>query len=734
LNLTEQYRPRTLSDIYGQDKAVGFFKSVIKNVDNAPRYFLISGTFGTGKSTLCRAFARDLLGSLAEPYYVEIDSGEKYVQENFDALKNIMFREVGGFKVVTLDECLHFQTSILSRLNGVVKRRSIGSIVTRKLPIEVLSLVNGSFVWCRVSGWHSNSFKPLFKYTFSFEGGHGFTPGPSGRTLVCTPNHMVQRVDGSWVPVGSLVSGDVVVGCASQFDFSDTVVPKESYLKRFLSYDISDGALQVVLGTLLGDGSFSKNPDITGERGGSQPRLSMVHGSKQLEYLSLKVSVMGQLSGKIRSGHCSDAWGERVVHASRTKTCSSFMPIYSLLYPSGKKFVSRQYLDMVSDLGLAVWFMDDGSVSKHNACLSVHGFSIDEVETIVLWFRDRWDICWDIHFDSRCKCSNDGSGRGFFLTVNKVGSDRLLKIIAPWVPSCMSYKLGGRFQFGDGLLRVPPIKVSEHKDVVHPTRVVPRVSGSHFAGVPLTFKSVEEFVPKDSVGTKYTYDLTVEGSHSYVAGGVLVHNCHLLGPLISQQLLKVVEDYYGPLFLFLATTDPQLLPDTLRSRMHHFTLSAFSVEQCKEYALDLLKKEGLTVSDKALSLAALNAQGHLRSMVKQVELILFQGEGVYLESYSSIFKGIEVFFTDFGPDDKASVEALLRFHPAELRSLVMYFFREEIINPSGKFASVFSRSVIPTMLANYLRLSGLVKEPDDYFSVLLCFRQMMRGVLKGKGL
>jgi hypothetical protein len=37
------------------------------------------------------------------------------------------------------------------------------------------------------------------------------------------------------------------------------------------------------------------------------------------------------------------------------------------------------------------------------------------------------------------------------------------------------------------------------------------------------------------------------------------------------------------------------------------------------------------------------------------------------------------------------------------------------------------------MLANYLRLSGMVKEPDDYFSVLLCFRQMMRPVLKNKG-
>jgi DNA polymerase III delta prime subunit len=211
---------------------------------------------------------------------------------------------------------------------------------------------------------------------------------------------------------------------------------------------------------------------------------------------------------------------------------------------------------------------------------------------------------------------------------------------------------------------------------------------------------------------------------------VILDEAHLLGPLVSQQLLKVIEDYYGPLFLFLATTDPQLLPDTLRSRLHHFALSAFTMEQCKEYALGLLAKEGAEVSDRALSLAALNAQGHLRTMVKQVELILFQGEETYLDSYSSVFKGIESYFTNFEGDDKRSVEALLKYHPSELRSLVGYFLREDIINPSGRFASVFPRSVIPGVFANYLRLSGMVVEPDDYFSVLLVFRQQLRSVRK----
>jgi replication-associated recombination protein RarA len=211
---------------------------------------------------------------------------------------------------------------------------------------------------------------------------------------------------------------------------------------------------------------------------------------------------------------------------------------------------------------------------------------------------------------------------------------------------------------------------------------------------------------------------------------VVLDEAHLLESLVSQQLLKVVEDYYGPLFLFLATTEPQLLPETRRSRTHHFALSAFTMEQCKEYAVGLLEREGVSVSDRALSLAAINAQGHLRSMVKQVELVLFEGEETYLDSYSSIFRGIENFFTDFGLGDKDAVDALLRYHPSELRSLVGYFFREDIINPAGRFAAVYPRNVVPGAFANYLRLSGLVGEPDDYFSVLLVFRQQLRSLRK----
>ena len=196
----------------------------------------------------------------------------------------------------------------------------------------------------------------------------------------------------------------------------------------------------------------------------------------------------------------------------------------------------------------------------------------------------------------------------------------------------------------------------------------------------------------------------------------------------QQQLLKIVEDYYGPLVLFFCTTDPHKMLGPLRSRLHHFSLSLFSEEQLKEYGRWILEQEKAVVSDQVLSMAALNAQGHMRNMVKQLELALFQGEEEYLSFYASILREIVAFFVDFSINDKVSVENMSRWHPSELRSLMGYFFREDIINPDGKYKDAIPRHLVPKCFAAYLRLMGLVKNPDDFFSAILVFRSQLRAL------
>ncbi len=70
MQLTEQYRPSTWSDVVGQDKVVGTIKALAKRGLSGRAYWL-SGQSGTGKTTIARLIAADV----ADSFFVqEIDA------------------------------------------------------------------------------------------------------------------------------------------------------------------------------------------------------------------------------------------------------------------------------------------------------------------------------------------------------------------------------------------------------------------------------------------------------------------------------------------------------------------------------------------------------------------------------------------------------------------------------------------------------------------------------------
>ena len=72
MELYEQYRPATLDEMVGQDKAVAILRSYEKRDSLGGRAYFITGQSGTGKTTLARIIA-DIL---ADPLYVkETDAG-----------------------------------------------------------------------------------------------------------------------------------------------------------------------------------------------------------------------------------------------------------------------------------------------------------------------------------------------------------------------------------------------------------------------------------------------------------------------------------------------------------------------------------------------------------------------------------------------------------------------------------------------------------------------------------
>jgi len=62
---------------------------------------------------------------------------------------------------------------------------------------------------------------------------------------------------------------------------------------------------------------------------------------------------------------------------------------YSVAYRDGAKRVSAEWLDGLGSLGLAWWFMDDGSKNRKGVTFHTEGYSENECGIIVEWFRQQ---------------------------------------------------------------------------------------------------------------------------------------------------------------------------------------------------------------------------------------------------------------------------------------------------------------------------------------------------------
>jgi DNA polymerase III delta prime subunit len=182
------------------------------------------------------------------------------------------------------------------------------------------------------------------------------------------------------------------------------------------------------------------------------------------------------------------------------------------------------------------------------------------------------------------------------------------------------------------------------------------------------------------------------------------------------------------MFIFLCTTDPQNLSIPLQSRCFHFHLDTFSDEQVKSFIKSIAIKESLSVSDTALGLIALNSAGHLRTALKQLELVIFQGESSYISNFSSILKLVKQLFTDFSIGDTELVTSLSSYNPLQVRQLVQSFMKDQIFNPSGEYHNLYKPLQHFKLLQSWCKLTGYIVDPSLLWSALYTYRPVLRAL------
>lgn len=183
----------------------------------------------------------------------------------------------------------------------------------------------------------------------------------------------------------------------------------------------------IAIGSLLGDAYLRPS--------GNSYALSFTHGEKQKAYLEWKQKEFENfVTTKEFWVSRREFRGNAPTYSFSTITHPSLLEFHRLCYPNGKKRVSHNWLELLSPLSIAVWYMDDGSRNRRykTITLCTNSFSYEEHVTMVDYFRSRYSI------DPKIEPRRNGQ---FTLRINASQSDDFLSIVSPYVPDCMRYKI-----------------------------------------------------------------------------------------------------------------------------------------------------------------------------------------------------------------------------------------------------------------------------------------------------
>lgn len=197
-----------------------------------------------------------------------------------------------------------------------------------------------------------------------------------------------------------------------------------------------------------------------------------------MEYIQHKVSLVHSIFGgkrpKIGFGSSFlKVTGKVYQQCTATKTDRYFNILRKVLYPKGKKSLSRKMLNYLNPQALALWYMDDGSLKAcHKKCdgkissisLSISTYCTrEEAEIIQLYFKETWDIAFNLAYHSGCK--------SYYMRAGTKEANKFIELIRKYIIPSMLYKIDP-YLLNSQKARVP----SPHKrinnwgeDIVHTT-------------------------------------------------------------------------------------------------------------------------------------------------------------------------------------------------------------------------------------------------------------------------
>jgi DNA polymerase-3 subunit gamma/tau len=115
--------------------------------------------------------------------------------------------------------------------------------------------------------------------------------------------------------------------------------------------------------------------------------------------------------------------------------------------------------------------------------------------------------------------------------------------------------------------------------------------------------------------------LTSPGRHRVF----ILDEVHMLTRGAEAALLKTLEEPPAQVVFVLATTDPQKVSDTIRSRVQHLQFHLLPVDELKKYVQFVIKEADLTVDADSIDLVLRQGGGSARDTLSALELVVSGG-------------------------------------------------------------------------------------------------------------
>lgn len=428
------------------------------------------------------------------------------------SLKEYSFTDFDTIGTVLVDECFVFNTLIHTD-RGLFK---IGILYNMWLENKELPLI-----------YSFNREKKIFElkrltHAWKKKRNELVKVKLSKRVIKCTPEHKILTVNG-YVEAKNLTTDSIVI---SKYD--------KKHQDNIIAPALNDDQQQIVYGSYLGDGHIQRTSM-------KRYRLQFVHGDEQRSYCEWKANMFNVTNISQKP-------------ASRFNTCIFDSDIE---FPKETRQVPNEILERMDMRGVAIWIMDDGSISSNRISIHTNNFEYTEQERFVKYFK-LYDIDCTIHKNRKY----------YYLNFNVYNTKKLIHNIRPYIHESMLYKIGNErqeeYKWNQQFLDYGTLRVS----------------------------SVKYFEDKKRYGTN-VYDIEVEDNHNFVIGtstldssyvdGPVVSNCHhICAKVFSQSLFKMC-----PRHIFGLSATPER-KDGLTKILHWFMgPTFFAVERKEQHQVDV---------------------------------------------------------------------------------------------------------------------------------------------------